>query len=410
MRLLLVNNTADLYGASRCLLRLAQRLVHAGHTVCVVVPVEGPLLSELSQVGCQVVIQPKIGIIERQNIDTAWKKLRALLAIPGSTIRLIRLLLEYKPDVVHTNTSVIFGPALAAFVARIPHVWHVRETYFEYPRAWKIYRHILLFLSTKVIVISKSVLSQFDSRALYKTRLIYDGLSTAEFGGVSDERLRKFKEQYRIPDNATIGVVGRIKWHRKGQEVVVRAANLVKSRYPELRFLIVGSPFPGNEEHLKRLNQLIREYELEDRFTFTGDVRDVEAAFACMSVSVVPSIVAEPFGCVVLESMMSGLPVIGSNIGGIAEQISHGSTGLLFEPGNHAELAEAIFTLLSDNDLRNKLLANARRHVLSQYDLDESVREHIQCYTEAIEVFHSRPGTTGVSGYWLPSLPSRRQK
>jgi glycosyltransferase involved in cell wall biosynthesis len=79
--------------------------------------------------------------------------------------------------------------------------------------------------------------------------------------------------------------VGRIKFQRKGQEVFVRAAHLLRERFPDARFLCIGSPFPGNESHLADLLKLIRELGLEDYVLCTGDVDDIKAAIAGLDMS-----------------------------------------------------------------------------------------------------------------------------
>ncbi len=88
--------------------------------------------------------------------------------------------------------------------------------------------------------------------------------------------------------------------------------------------------------------------------TLTGDMSDPASVFAALDIVVVPSVQPEPFGCVVIEAMAAGTPVIGSRCGGIAEQIVDGVSGILFCPGSAEDLAEALNRMLTDPDFREQ--------------------------------------------------------
>jgi glycosyltransferase involved in cell wall biosynthesis len=89
---------------------------------------------------------------------------------------------------------------------------------------------------------------------------------------------------------------------------------------------------------------------------------------------VVPSIQPEPFGCVVIEAMAAGTPVIGSRCGGIAEQIVDGVSGSLFCPGVAADLAEALHSLLTDSALRERLAEGGLQRVRNKFRLESTYR------------------------------------
>jgi glycosyltransferase involved in cell wall biosynthesis len=210
------------------------------------------------------------------------------------------------------------------------------------------------------------VRDQFDVELRSKCVTVYNsfGLGAAD---VDHEAAMRFRESVGNPE-LLVGVIGRIKWVRKGQEVLIKAAALLAEQYPEVRYVIVGSVWPGNEDHLVRLKELIEQLGLTQKVVFTGDVKNPRDVYAAFDVTVVPSVLPEPFGRVVMESMAAGTPVIGSRCGGIPEQISDGETGLLFEPGNERELAAALQKLLSDGELRTRMGRAARARALRMFD------------------------------------------
>jgi glycosyltransferase involved in cell wall biosynthesis len=93
----------------------------------------------------------------------------------------------------------------------------------------------------------------------------------------------------------------------------------------------------------------------------------------------IPSL-QENFPFVVLEAMACGLPVVGSGVGGIAEQVRPGVNGLLVPPGDPAALRDAMLRLLMDAGLRAELSTGARRTVLEEYGLAQHVRHYIELY------------------------------
>jgi glycosyltransferase involved in cell wall biosynthesis len=100
---------------------------------------------------------------------------------------------------------------------------------------------------------------------------------------------------------------------------------------------------------------------------------------------VVPSMWFEGCPLVVSEAMSHGLPVIASRIGGLPEFVEDGVTGLLFEPGNVAELAEQIRTLWENPDLCRRLGEAGRRKAEREYNEEVYYRSLISIYEQAIE-------------------------
>ena len=383
MIILSVNNSADIYGSSRCLLRTMELFARDGHEVHVVVPCTGPLVGLLEDKGIKVHIHKNLAIIERTQFASLAGKLSLMWKYPLSTLWLIRLILRLKVDLVHTNTGVLPSPALAAKLTGRRHMWHIREFLSEFPSVWKIYQYYMCLLSTKVITISRTVQNQFAAGLQDRCSIVYDGLGEDAMT-VDQAEVARFRSS--IGDSyLLIGVIGRIKWVRKGQEVLVKAAGLLRDKFPSARYVIVGSVAPGNQDHLVRLRELIHELGLDDRVVFTGDVEDPRPLYAAFDITVVPSVQPEPFGCVVMESMAAGTPVIGSRIGGIPEQIVDERTGLLFAPGDEVDLAHALERVMSDERLRLDMGLKSRQHFIEMFRMEETYRRLDQIFRGGID-------------------------
>jgi glycosyltransferase involved in cell wall biosynthesis len=337
-----------------------------------VIPCHGPLVNLLEERGITVHIFPSLAVVDRNQLASFRGKLGFAFSFPRSVLWLAALILRHNIDIVHTNTSVLPAPALAARLTGHRHYWHIREFFSEFPAFWRIYQRYIGLFSSRIIANSRATREQFSPRLQEKCSVVYNGLDE-DSGIVNPENVRRFRSSLGDP-KFLVGVVGRIKWIRKGQEVLVKAAALLSERFPEARYVIVGSCAPGNEDHLVRLRTLIREKRLEDRIIFTGDLEDLRDVYAAFDVTVVPSVLPEPFGCVVVESMAAGTPVVGSRIGGIPEQIVDGTTGLLFQPGDEADLARALSQIMSDEPLRLRMADASRRRFEDAFRLDTAYR------------------------------------
>jgi glycosyltransferase involved in cell wall biosynthesis len=353
MTILYVHSGADLYGASRSLLRLSSRLVSDGNRIVVLLPYDGPLHGELVTSGVSVLIDPTLAVVTRGRLRQIGGILSLMFDLLRSVRHLRGVIREFRPDVVHTNTAIVVSSGIAARLENVPHMWHVRESFVEFGWLWAIYQWFMWLFASRVICVSEAVRQQFVSFIRHrKTLVIHNGVPSSEFCAVSEDRVRKFRRRYGLENFLLVGVVGRLKMVRKGQDTFLKAAALLRADYPDVRFVLIGSHFPGNENHTAALLRLGKTLGIEDKVVYTGDVPDIRAAYAALDISVLPSQQPEPFGGVVIESMASGKPVIGTNIGGTVEQIEDEKTGLLIPPGDPEALSTALRRLLDDPSLR----------------------------------------------------------
>lgn len=378
-RILYVHNSADLYGASRSLVRLLQGSDAKRTGALVVIPEDGPLRAMIEDLGVRVLIDPSLAIVSRYS---SWIVM-IFGRLPISVRRLFKLLRKENIDLVHTNTGVILAPGLAARLAGVPHVWHMRESFREgRPWLWGIYSRYIPMVADKIVAVSNATAAQFSDRS--KVVVIHNGFAVGEFTVPSTAR-SEFRRRLNISETDLVtGCVGRIKWGRKGQEHLIQAAHLLKTRGIISKILIVGSPFPGNEIHLDRLKQLAQDLGVEDQIIFIGEVSDAKPAYASMDIFVLPSAYPEPFGGVVMEAMSMGLPVIATNLGGSLDQVVDGVTGFLVPPGDPHSLSERLELLANDAELRRKMGMAGRERIVKNFSLSEMVKKIEAVYDSVV--------------------------
>jgi glycosyltransferase involved in cell wall biosynthesis len=158
--------------------------------------------------------------------------------------------------------------------------------------------------------------------------------------------------QARYRGKIVIGHVGELDDQHKGQSVILEVARRAQADHPDLHFLLVGG---GCDEMMLR----DRARDL-DNVEFVGRVDNVGDYYAAMDIFVFPSC-EEALGSAILEAMSCGLPVIGSNVGGIPEVVRPDENGMLFPCGDADTLYDAILTLVRDPALKERLAAGARK-------------------------------------------------
>lgn len=389
LRILFVHSGADLYGASRSLLRLSSRLVLDGAAVKVVLPYDGPLVTALEKNGVDVVIHSNLSVIERQRVKSLGGIIRLFVGYFASLGELLRLTKQFRPTLIHTMTAVIPSPGMVAKLRRIPHLWHVRESFGEFGSLWRYYQKYMIWLSERIICVSTPIAEQFDPvPRLQKVLVIHNGFPRDEFAQIDGASVEAFRSQYVGSGvKYLVGVVGRIKYQRKGQEYFVQAAALLRERFPSARFLCVGSPFPGNESHLTNLLGLIHDLELDDYVLYTGEAENIKAAIAGLDVLVLASAQPEPFAGVVVEAMALSRPVVATAVGGSIEQVEDGVTGYLVPPADPSSMAAAIEKLLQSRERMETFGKNGYKRFLQHFEFEPFYQRivHVYCQTSREE-------------------------
>jgi glycosyltransferase involved in cell wall biosynthesis len=164
-------------------------------------------------------------------------------------------------------------------------------------------------------------------------------------------RSPSIREQFCIPENASIaGIVARMNpW--KGQYELIGALSRLRAAHPNLHVMILGADVPEMRSDFERR---AREGGVADRVHFGGFQKDVRPWLHEFDLFVHPSY-GEPFGLSIVEAMAMRKPVIACGTGGVPEIITHGKDGWLVEERSVEAVATAMATLLNDGELRRQL-------------------------------------------------------
>jgi glycosyltransferase involved in cell wall biosynthesis len=175
----------------------------------------------------------------------------------------------------------------------------------------------------------------------------------------------------------------------KGIETLLAAAQVVHERNPAITFVLAG---PWQMPHAPETYGLELNQESVHGVKWVGpqDQSELIGWYKRAGLFVMPSYY-ESFGISVLEAMAFGLPVVCSRAGGIPETVADGVTGMLFEPGNSAQLAATIAHLFDDKRHRSSLGRAGQGRDFDEFQPANIARRNLEVYAQACESV--RPGS-----------------
>lgn len=299
-----------------------------------------------------------------------------------SFVQTLWTVIRFKPDLIHVNNEPLCNRAavLAGKLLSVPVVSHVRGDQQGSPMM-----HSFFKLPDYFIAVSRWVSDSIGRIGVpeRKRTYVYDGIELDKLDLRADGL--GFRHRHGIaPDAFVVGLVGLlIPW--KGQRLFIEAVRELAQTLPDAVFAMIGGTPEEFEWYEHELRTAAAEPKLAGRLRFTGHVADMAAVYHGLDVVVSASTSPEPLGTMIIEAMTMARPVLAPNHGGAVEMIRDGDTGLLFVPGNAADLGDKIKRLHADTSLRGALGRRARAHALETFSIQEHVRRVESVYLQVLE-------------------------
>jgi glycosyltransferase involved in cell wall biosynthesis len=210
-----------------------------------------------------------------------------------------------------------------------------------------------------------------------RVRCVHSGIDAAKFAGpVESQWLR---EQFALPANAIVaGMIAQL-MARKGHAIMLQAVQQLVANWPQLRVLVFGS---GKLE--TDLRASIAAAGLGEHVKLAGFRTDLPRIVPSLDFIVHPAL-AEGLGVALVQAAAAGVPIIGTQAGGIPEIVRHEENGLLVPPGNADALAMAMNRLLGDEPLRRQLGKAGRELVAREFTAEQMVAGNLAVYREVLE-------------------------
>jgi glycosyltransferase involved in cell wall biosynthesis len=299
----------------------------------------------------------------------------------GGLLRLARLLRRTGTDVLHTHTQLapnILG-RVAGRLAGVRVVSHLHiENYFRPNRLARAVHRALdnatARLCARIVVVSEST-RQALVRQGYPARLmevVYNGIELPDppADGAARDALGVPPETPAVAEVARLAEV-------KGQRVLIEAL----ARIPEARAVLIGEDLEHGGAYRAELERHAARAGVTGRVLFAGYRPDAAELAGAADVVVLPSSI-EGLPVVLPEAMARARPVVATPVGGTAELVTDGETGLLVPPGDPDALADAIRGLLADPELRRRMGEAGRRRVAERFSAEAMTRRILEIYDE----------------------------
>jgi glycosyltransferase involved in cell wall biosynthesis len=365
MKILQVCSAETLGGGERHVIDLTRAMIERGHQLYLAVRPNSPLRDALNDAPVQ------------------WRELGLRNALDViSAQQLATIVQKEKIDVLHAHIARDYTfSGIAARMAR-PVRFFLTRHHFNPIRSNPFYAWTLAE-ARALIAVSESVREQLVAAfPAFVDRIVVipNWIDARGEGGLSKEEARA---KLGIARRLSIGIIGQLT-QLKRQDLFIRAAaHLIKERYwTDADFVIVGDPGPDDEDYADQLRAMVKTAGVENQVRLTGYVEDLPAHLKAFDIVAAPSD-NEAFSLVLVEAMAAGCAVIATRVGGMAEIVEDGVTGVFIERDDLWSLIAGMSKLLTDKPLREKLGAAARASVIERFDRANVIDRIEQLYSIA---------------------------
>ena len=358
------------------------------------------------------------GKLSEKNIKTI--KIRNFSNMPGvknllAFLEIFGLIIKTGPDVIYLLSSEAgFSGAIAGsfygFFSRSPRcsfgeagkkikiIYRIGGWAFKEPRNI-IIKKIYLW-AEKISAPFKDIIvvnSEFDRQLAIKNKItkpekiitIYNGININESKFLPKEEAKKFIEskipacaeasagrqntKYQRPNTILIGTIANL-YKNKGLDFLILAVARIKKSHPNWLFIIIGD---GPERF--NLEKLIKNNELTNNIFLVGSIANANRYLKAFELFVLPSIKeGQPWA--ILEAMAAEIPIVATNIAGIAEMIENGKFGILVEPGDPDALAAAIEKIIIHPSLAHTITQSAFTALKEKFSLDKMIQKNEELF------------------------------
>ena len=367
----------DRGGAAEVILDLVKALSQHGMRVTLIVGKTDNPQTDLSE----FCTQNGIALYIIPNLIRSVSPIHDIIAF----FKIKKIIRNLQPAIVHTHTSKagIVGRC-AAWSAGIRHSVHS-------PRGHVFYGYYNRYV-TSVFVTLERLASHITEKITTLTKKgmqdhIDMGVGTEEkftvvHSGVRIDRFKNgdgntVKKETGFNDNRIVGWAGRLD-SVKNCLLFVESASIIKKRMPETCFLIAGD---GEEREM--LQERSHDLGLSDCMMFLGDRDDMPDVMAAFDVFVLSSH-NEGFGRVLVEAMAAGAVPVSTMVGGTPDVVEDGVSGFLVPKGDSQTMADAVCSLLADNELYNRLRTNGIKRA-ELFTLRSMVEKFEGLYAELLD-------------------------
>ena len=303
------------------------------------------------------------------------------LGLINEIFQFYKYLKQNKPDILHVNNGGFPGArsaraaAIAGKIAGVKQVIMVvnnlASPHNSFSRILDIPVDLVLFNCVHIFVTgSKRAQKQLKEISFGRAKLISIPNCSTD-GVVNDEDMFNWLLNLK-EEKLVMGVFGQL-IARKGHKFLLEGLSLLK----EEDWICL---FVGSGELRPQLSQRVTELGLGESVILVENNDNYKNLMRLCDIIIQPSLENEDFPLTVVEALSLGKPVIGSDVGGISEQLNYGQAGIIVQPGNSHELCSQIRNLIENVELRRRLSTNAIEHFDKNYTRSKVLKQYFDLY------------------------------
>ena len=385
MRILLVSSdNSRTSGAFLCMAQLAKHLKHdLNHDVKIVVPFDGngsELLNELN-IDYDIVYSPDwvVPVFYKHPLKFAKKFFKFLTSSKAANC-IEQYLKDFKPDVVHINTSWCYLFGHVSMKLGFPVVWQIQEFLNEDQGMHFINRKFAIETLKKanyVATISNAIDSKYRLLGLTNTEVVVDGIDVSKYF-VSDHTL--FNDDRIV--FLFVGGVGR----NKGQfEIVEWLGKMFKRKELPTNFELRIAGF-CSKKYKRKLIGIAKKYSIDRNLLILGPINDIVNEYRKSDIQFVNS-KKEAFGRVTVEGLLGGCCLVASNTGGTLEIIKQGVNGFLYEKNSFESFEAQLLFIINNPNKTKEIVSFGQNEAKTKYDSLNNAVKFESLYKAAVRSF-----------------------
>ncbi len=319
-----------------------------------------------------------------------------------SYIKLKNVIRKENIDIIHARSRI---PALIGFfAARATQKTFITTAHGQYKK------HLISRVMGwgKIVIAANETMARYMKEnfgvPLERMVIIPRGVDLKKFSFVSPRE--KSNKVFRV------GMISRLT-PLKGHPDFLQAMAYVSRRVHNLEIVIMGDRKNAKEEYIKKIDLTVKRLMLGNIVRFVESDQDVAEVLKTFNVLVSANRSQEAFGRTVVEAQARGVPVVATRVGGVAENIDDGNTGLLCEPTNHQEMAEKVLRLAENQELAQTIAVKAREFVEKKYSLEKVMAATLKAYMNVLKlkkILVFKISSLGDVVLCVPSLRALRER
>lgn len=371
MKIMYFTHCSILGGANRSMLGLIDCNLKFDVEYIVIMPVDGPLCQELKKRKIKYYIFPYYNWVYYHDQRKRGREIVKFVINKMIAHKIAKVIKYENVDIVHTNDSLTYVGALAAKLAGVKHIWHIREfldedydLHYMYPMNMvkKMYSS-----SDAIVAISQIVKKKIEyTIGCRNSILIYNGLDCKKI--LNTGKCKKFTVSFSGGDSVNKGILD-----------VIDAFEIIFKNRRDI-YLRIGGKF-SNLELLSKLQKI----DLDSRHVeILGESENWMGELAKSHISLVCS-KKEAFGRVTIESMLCRAIVIASNAGANIELINNGQNGYIYSGGDGKALASIICYVKDNYEHLNDIIDNSYNMAVSNFDIEITGKKIRTLYRELVK-------------------------